>query len=124
MTAYFSPMQSIAPPSMVVSLPGTEAPFPVTSVDYTGRVTGGGSPTQTVTATTSAVSTPAAVQSGIVDNCVKFYKTVANDGCYDIAIAHDITPDQFLVSSRKVWRNNESIDADYTVQGMESRCQG
>lgn len=76
MTAYFNPIQSIAPPSMVVGLSGTEAPFPVISVEYTGRVAGGGSPSQTVTATTLAVSTPAAVQLGIVDNC-----QALQDGC-------------------------------------------
>ena len=95
-TAYFSPMQSITPPSMVIGLPGTEAPFPVTKIDYTGRVTGGSSATQT-TSDTLSISTPAAVQSGIASNCAKFYKTILGDGCYGIAVANSITPAQFLV---------------------------
>lgn len=95
-SAYFSPVQSIAPPSLVINLPATEAAFPLDTVDYTARVTPTGS-TPVITSSPSAVSTPAAVQSGIASNCVDFYKAADGDGCYKIASDHDITSDQFLV---------------------------
>ncbi|KAJ5146324.1 uncharacterized protein N7515_000888 [Penicillium bovifimosum] len=94
-TVHFSPVQSIAPPALTFNLPSNEATFPLNTVDYTARMT----PTQSnsmVTSSPSAVSTPAAIQSGVADNCVNFYKAADGDGCYDIASTHGITSDQFV----------------------------
>ncbi|KAH1496588.1 hypothetical protein LV164_003899 [Aspergillus fumigatus] len=91
--AYLSPMQSIAPPTFGLTLPPTEATFPLFHTDYSATLT---TTTSTANATVPSVSTPAAVQSGIVSDCTEFYKAIAGDGCYAIATAHDITLAQFI----------------------------
>ncbi|GLA52752.1 hypothetical protein AnigIFM63604_009628 [Aspergillus niger] len=93
--AYLSPMQSIAPPTFGLTLPQTEATFPLFHTDYSATFT---TTTSTANATAPAVTTPAAVQSGIVSDCTEFYQAIANDGCAAIATAHDITLAQFIVS--------------------------
>jgi len=90
-SAIFSPMQSIAPPPIVLTLPGTETPFPLNHTMTSS------STSATITSSTS-VSTPAAVQTGIASNCISFYMAVSGDTCYGIAIAHGITLEQFVVS--------------------------
>lgn len=94
-TAYLSLMQSITPPSVILTVASTELPFPVVSTDYSASLIA----SATATASTSAVSTPAAVQSGIASDCIEFYHTIAGDSCYSIAQAYDITQAQFLVSN-------------------------
>ncbi|KAH2125637.1 hypothetical protein KXW75_003140 [Aspergillus fumigatus] len=91
--AYLSPMQSIAPPTFGLTLPPTEATFPLFHTDYSATLT---TTASTANATVPSVSTPAAVQSGIVSDCTEFYKAIAGDGCYAIATAHDITLAQFI----------------------------
>ncbi|KAI3006398.1 CAZyme family GH18 [Aspergillus niger] len=91
--AYLSPMQSIAPPTFGLTLPQTEATFPLFHTDYSATFT---TTTSTANATAPAVTTPAAVQSGIVSDCTEFYQAIANDGCAAIATAHDITLAQFI----------------------------
>lgn len=90
--AYFSPTQSIAPPSTLMTLPGTEATFPLYHTDYSTSLTSGS------TTTASAVSTPAAVQTGIADDCTEFYEAQSGDTCYDIAQTYGISLDDFYVS--------------------------
>lgn len=91
-SVYFSPVQSIAPGTTVMTLPGNKATFPLSHTDYSATLTSG------TVSSTSSVSTPAAVQSGITSDCTEFYFAISGDGCYDIAQAHDITLDQFYVS--------------------------
>jgi chitinase len=88
-------MQSIAPPTFGLVLPQTEATFPLFHTDYSATLT---TTTSTANTTAPTVTTPAAVQSGIVSDCTEFYQAIANDGCAAIATAHDITLAQFIVS--------------------------
>lgn len=46
--------------------------------------------TDELTPTNSGVSTPSPIQTGMVSTCDKFYKVIADDGCYDIANDHGI----------------------------------
>lgn len=90
--AIIVPEQSIMPPRMTIILPGTANLFPITeAVSTTSTKT---TKTSTSTSTTS-VSTPAAVQTGIASNCVKFYKVISGDSCSSIAEAYDISLDDF-----------------------------
>lgn len=89
----FSPTQSIVPPAVTLSLPGTEATFPVYHTDYSATLASGAS---TTASTSTVVSTPAAVQTGIASDCTQFYQAIADDGCYAIATAYDITLAQFI----------------------------
>lgn len=102
--AYLSPMQSIAPPTFGLTLSQSEATFPLFHTDYSATLTTTSSATSTANAT--VITTPAAVQSGIVSDCTEFYKAVADDGCSAIASAHDITLDQFVVSSANLINKN------------------
>ncbi|OJZ80610.1 glycoside hydrolase family 18 protein [Aspergillus luchuensis CBS 106.47] len=97
--AYLSPMQSIAPPTFGLTLPQTEATFPLFHIDYSATFT---TTTSTANATAPAVTTPAAVQSGIVSDCTEFYQAIANDGCAAIATAPDITLAQFIPTATSV----------------------
>ncbi|PYI12290.1 glycoside hydrolase [Aspergillus sclerotiicarbonarius CBS 121057] len=102
--AYISPLQSITPPAMVITLPGTEAEFPLYHTNYSALVT----PSATTTTTTgnataiggatddsSVVTTPAAIQTGIVSDCTEFYFAVSGDTCAAIAAAYDIALAEF-----------------------------
>lgn len=91
--AYFSPTQSIAPPSTLLTLAGTEATFPLYHTDYSASLGSGA----TATSGATSVSTPAAVQTGIASDCTEFYQASSGDTCYDIAQEHDITLDEFYV---------------------------
>lgn len=91
--AYFSPTQSIAPPSTLLTLAGTEATFPLYHTDYSASLASGA----TATSGTTTVSTPAAVQTGIASDCTEFYQVSSDDTCYDIAQEYDITLDEFYV---------------------------
>lgn len=91
--AYINPMQSITPPSTTMTLPGTEATFPLYHTDYSASVTSN----STSTAAALSVSTPAAVQTGIVSDCTGFYQAIADDTCYGIAQSYDISLDDFYV---------------------------
>ncbi|OAA37699.1 Peptidoglycan-binding lysin domain protein [Cordyceps fumosorosea ARSEF 2679] len=51
--------------------------------------------TTLASSTASHPSTPSPVQTGIVSGCNKFYKVAPGDGCYDIAHAVAIDPDDF-----------------------------
>ncbi|KAL3479631.1 hypothetical protein BJX99DRAFT_244778 [Aspergillus californicus] len=53
------------------------------------------STTPSATTSTSGVSTPSAVQTGIVAACNEFYKVVTGDSCYDIAQDNDIELSDF-----------------------------
>ncbi|GFN18557.1 class V chitinase [Aspergillus tubingensis] len=80
----------------------TVAPFTISEIPLwpiTVAESGGNaylSPMQSIAPPTFAVTTPAAVQSGIVSDCTEFYQAIANDGCAAIATAHDITLAQFI----------------------------
>lgn len=95
--AYLNPTQSIAPPSALLTLPGTEATFPLFHTDYSATLTASATATSTM-----SVSTPAAVQTGVVSDCTEFYEAVSGDTCYDIAQTYSITLDDFYVSFTQV----------------------
>lgn len=102
--AYLSPTQSIAPPTFGLTLPSDEATFPLFHTDYTSILNAASKTTATASddtssSTTASITTPAAVQSGLVSDCTEFYQAVADDGCSAIASAYDITLAQFVVSS-------------------------
>ena len=113
-TTTFTAEQSVAPPSLLLTLPPTEATFPVVSTDYTSLLE---SPTTsisasattssatvtsvtmisgTVTSIGSSVYTPAAVQTGLVSDCNEFYYSQDGDGCVSVADAFDISETQFI----------------------------
>ncbi|KAH8673362.1 hypothetical protein BX600DRAFT_535950 [Xylariales sp. PMI_506] len=57
-------------------------------VYYCVSITGG--------STSTRVSTPIAVQTGITSNCIKFYFSVTGDSCDSVASAFDITEAEFI----------------------------
>ncbi|KAH8653610.1 hypothetical protein BX600DRAFT_526827, partial [Xylariales sp. PMI_506] len=89
--ATFYPEQSVAPPEVVIGLPGSMNTFPLSSTNYTSLLY---SSTSTVGAV-SSVSTPSPVQTGITSGCTEFYQAVANDGCSAIASKYGISLDDF-----------------------------
>lgn len=103
--AFLSPMQSVAPPTFGLTLPQSEATFPLFHTDYSTTLT---ATTSTANATVPSVTTPTAVQSGIVSDCTKFYQAIADDGCYSIATAHNITLAQFIVSYTRLRNTTNS----------------
>ncbi|KAJ6031531.1 hypothetical protein N7540_002263 [Penicillium herquei] len=97
--AFLSPKQSIVPPTFGLTLPGSEAIFPLFHTNYSAFIS-----TETTIATAKSTrngtvaytTTPAAVQNGIVSDCTEFYEAISGDGCYDIATVYGITLDQFI----------------------------
>lgn len=96
--------QSVIPPSWHVTLPGTEVPFPISSIDYTAIAIAQESGTTNATATAvvvaatttkEVISTPAAVQTGIVSDCIQFYEAVSGDTCAGIASTYGISLSDF-----------------------------
>ncbi|KAM5486856.1 putative chitinase [Microsporum canis] len=97
LSALFPPKQSIAPPPLILTLPATEAVFPVTHPEHTKTITTPSMPDPT-TSGSATISTPAAVQPGMVSGCREFYKAMAGDNCYGIATSHGTTLEKFIVS--------------------------
>ncbi|RWA06976.1 hypothetical protein EKO27_g8135 [Xylaria grammica] len=76
------------------------------------------STTKTPPTTTSAgngISIPTPTQSGVASNCNNFYLVVADDGCYDIATSHGITPAQFYAWNPAVGSDCAGLWPDYYV---------
>ncbi|RFU25496.1 hypothetical protein B7463_g10848, partial [Scytalidium lignicola] len=93
--ATFIPTQSVIPPAITLTLPGTEALPPLTSFQYTiPSQSDGGSPTSNGAAPTP-VQTPSPVQPGIVDGCSNFYQAVSGDTCNEVAVRFRISNDDF-----------------------------
>jgi hypothetical protein len=85
----FSPEQSIMPPSLVLTLPATEATFPLTSTDYTSLWA---SPARTH----GTVQTPQPYPGNSPTNCAKFWYVQSGDGCQSIATKNGISVAQFI----------------------------
>jgi hypothetical protein len=83
-----NPVQSVIPPSLTLLLPSTEAAFPVSSIDYTSQLA---SETPSI-----SVSTPAAVQTGMVLDCTQFYFSVGGDNCVSVAGGYGLSEAQFI----------------------------
>ncbi|RAL04126.1 putative class V chitinase [Aspergillus ibericus CBS 121593] len=129
--AYMSPLQSITPPGVVITLPGTEAEFPLYHTNYsaigapsatatttttTGNVTAIGGVPGGATGSSSVVTTPAAVQTGIVSGCTEFYYAVAGDTCAAIAAAYAISLTEFYASDTAcvTWCTTMTFDCEPT----------
>lgn len=105
--AYISAVQSITPPGLVLTLPGTEAEFPLYHTNYSALMTPSATATTTASNITaiggggsegsSVVTTPTAVQTGIASDCTEFYYAVQGDTCATIAAAYGITLAEFNV---------------------------
>ncbi|KAL4733764.1 hypothetical protein BDV11DRAFT_175388 [Aspergillus similis] len=67
------------------------------------------------TSTSSGVSTPSPVQTGIVATCNEFYKVVAGDTCYDIAQDIGIDLDTFYKWNPAVKTDCSGLQADVYV---------
>ncbi|BCS04473.1 uncharacterized protein AKAW2_80274S [Aspergillus luchuensis] len=103
--AYISAVQSITPPGLVLTLPGTEAEFPLYHTNYSALMTPSATATTTASNITaiggggsegsSVVTTPTAVQTGIASDCTEFYYAVQGDTCATIAAAYGITLAEF-----------------------------
>lgn len=108
------PVQSVAPPSMVLTFPGSVAPFPVATSNYTSiaesqmsslGANGGSGSTATITspATTAAtstststtVTTPSPIAANMASGCTKFYKIQSGDSCWSVENDNDIDASDF-----------------------------
>ncbi|KAM5500013.1 putative chitinase [Microsporum canis] len=126
LSALFPPKQSIAPPPLILTLPATEAVFPVTHPEHTKTITTPSMPDPT-TSGSATISTPAAVQPGMVSGCREFYKAMAGDNCYGIATSHGTTLEKFIEWNPAVgadcsglWANEYyciSVGSDSTITG-------
>ncbi|OAL43397.1 LysM domain protein [Pyrenochaeta sp. DS3sAY3a] len=67
------------------------------------------------TTTKPASSTPTPVQPGMVNNCKKFYKVQAGDGCWAIADTNKITLDNFYKWNPAVKTDCSGLWAQYFV---------
>ncbi|KAJ5542582.1 glycoside hydrolase [Penicillium sp. DV-2018c] len=104
-TGVMSPVQSITPPSIVITLPGSVAPFPPTTVNYTrvaeSQLAGVTiTPTATTstassTTTTSAIVTPSQIAVNMAPGCTKFYQVQSGDSCWSIEDSFDISASDF-----------------------------
>ncbi|CAG8935539.1 unnamed protein product, partial [Penicillium salamii] len=78
-------------------------------------------PLTSSTPTNSGVSTPSPIQTGVVSTCDKFYKVVADDGCYDIANDHGITLASFYTWNPAVKTDCSGLQAnEYVCVGVKS----
>ncbi|KAJ5618563.1 hypothetical protein N7528_006674 [Penicillium herquei] len=98
----FTPMQSIAPPSIILDLPGTIDLIPVVSTNYstigigtiavqTGTITS--APTTTTSA--AAVVTPTPYPADMESGCTEFYLVQSGDSCWSIEQAYGISAADF-----------------------------
>ncbi|RLL95790.1 hypothetical protein CFD26_104673 [Aspergillus turcosus] len=107
-----NPVQSIAPPSLVLTFPGSVAPFPPASVNYTvvaasqlsgetatpaptGTITSPATTTTSSTSTTSAVVTPSPIAANMASGCTGFYLVQSGDSCWSIETAYNIAASDF-----------------------------
>jgi hypothetical protein len=71
--------------------------------------------TKATTTTTAINPTPTPTQSGMVAGCKSFYLVKSGDGCYDIAISHGITTDEFYSYNPTVGNDCGGLWPDYSV---------
>jgi hypothetical protein len=108
----FTPLQSVTPPAITITVPGGIAPLPVSSSPDTFSVpqismsapgaapSNGGVP--------SVISTPSPIQTGTVSGCTQFYEVMSGDSCNAIAAKFDVTD-----SDLETW--NPGIGSDCTL---------
>lgn len=73
------------------------------------------------TGTTTGVSTPSPVQTGIASNCDLFYLVVSEDGCEAIATKYNITLADFYAWNPAVKTDCSGLDAnDYVCVGIDA----
>ncbi|KAL4962079.1 LysM peptidoglycan-binding domain-containing protein [Aspergillus stella-maris] len=77
--------------------------------------------TSTTATTTSGVSTPSPVQTGIIRTCDEFYLVVAGDSCYDIAVDNDIELTDFYEWNPAVKNDCTGLQAEvYVCVGVDA----
>lgn len=65
-----------------------------------------------VESTTTGITTPYPVQTGMVSTCDKFYKVVADDSCVDIANEYGISTSSFYAGNPAVKTDCTGLQAD------------
>lgn len=65
--------------------------------------------------TTTGVTTPSPVQTGMVSNCNEFYYVVSGDGCWAIANDHGIALDDFYAWNPAVGSDCSGLEAEVYV---------
>ncbi|KAL4986581.1 hypothetical protein BDW68DRAFT_178605 [Aspergillus falconensis] len=111
-SGFLSPVQSIAPPSLVLELPGSVTPFPQSTVNYTdvaesqvagetiapvatGTITSPATTTAGPTSTTSTVVTPSPIAANMASGCTGFYQVQSGDSCWSIETNNNIATSDF-----------------------------
>ncbi|KAI9370341.1 hypothetical protein BJX61DRAFT_515871 [Aspergillus egyptiacus] len=103
-----TPVQSIAPPSLVLTLPGSVTPIPPATVNHTlvaesqlagitvaPTATGTTTSATGSTSTTSAVATPSQIAANMAPGCTEFYQVQDGDSCWSIEDRFDISAADF-----------------------------
>lgn len=75
--------------------------------------TAGLTTTRPTTTTGNGIATPTPIQSGMTGSCKKFYKVVANDGCWAIANAQKIDLNDF-------YKWNPAVNAGGECKGLQA----
>lgn len=74
------------------------------------------------TASSTDIMTPTPIQTGIVNDCTKFYKVKADDGCYDIADAEGIALDDLYAWNPAVKTDCSGLQAKaYICVGVTAK---
>ncbi|RMZ84792.1 hypothetical protein DV737_g978, partial [Chaetothyriales sp. CBS 132003] len=76
----------------------------------------------TITSSTSTLSTPSPVQSGIASNCNKYALPKTGEGCYDFAADNGITTDQLYTWNPVLGANGANCGTEF--QAGEYYCVG
>lgn len=75
--------------------------------------------TATPTSTATGLVTPTPTQSGMVNDCTKFYLVIPNDGCYDIAAKYNISLDDFYAWNPAIDNCADLYPNYYVCVGIE-----
>ncbi|KAK4183327.1 hypothetical protein QBC35DRAFT_535808 [Podospora australis] len=89
----FTPVQSVMPPSTVLTFPGSITLFPPTPITAVpGQNTGGICPTTTPGA---PVATPTPITGNMPKGCTKFHKVESGESCWSIQQKYGLSAAQF-----------------------------
>lgn len=103
----------------------TDSDAPASSVRTTTATTDRNRPTSSVTSATTtkssragsatSLATPTPIQDGMTQNCNSFYNVENGDGCYDIAVQHGISLENFYAYNPAVSNDCSKLYPDFYV---------
>ncbi|KAL5045879.1 hypothetical protein BDW71DRAFT_207868 [Aspergillus fruticulosus] len=131
-SGFLSPVQSIAPPSLVLELPGSVTPFPQSTVNYTdvaesqvagetiapvatGTITSPATTTAGPTSTTSTVVTPSPIAANMASGCTGFYQVQSGDSCWSIETNNNIATSDFEAWNPDVGTGCANVSGSTTI---------